>query len=153
MTAMRKLMRWFIASTIISATCVAIIYAVEQSTLRVDNKINEENRLRLMEFQSLKLQQSSLHEPDKEKWVEKCLAELESIKVGMTRAEMDKWSQDGGLQGISVVRLAHPACRYFKIKVEFDCKRNLADQDRMIWSKDDKIIKVSKPYLERPFFD
>jgi len=37
--------------------------------------------------------------------------------------------------------------------VEFDFKRNPADQNRAITGKEDKVIRVSKPYIEEPDFD
>jgi hypothetical protein len=33
--------------------------------------------------------------------------------------------------------------------VEFDFKRNPADQNRAVWGRDDKATKVWKPYIER----
>ena len=95
-------------------------------------------------------------QPDKDRiqWVESCLKDFESIKAGMTRGQVDaKLTMDGGLQGVSPVRFAHPACAYFKIDVEFEHKRNAADQNRAIADKADKVTKVSKPYIERPFAD
>jgi hypothetical protein len=79
---------------------------------------------------------------------------FESIKIGMTRSDLEgRLPKDGGLQSVSPVRFAHPACGYFKIDVEFDFKPNPADQNRAVWGKDDKATKVSKPYIERPFSD
>jgi hypothetical protein len=87
-------------------------------------------------------------------WVEKCLKDFESIKVGMTRGQIEtKLSKDGGFQSLSPVRFTHPDCGYFKVNVEFDFKRNAADQNRGIESKDDKATSVSKPYIERLFSD
>lgn len=94
--------------------------------------------------------------PDKDRtqWVESCLKNLESIKAGMTRGQVEaKLTMDGGLQSVSPVRFAHPACGYFKVDVEFEFKRNAADQGRAIADKADKVAKVSKPYIERPFID
>jgi hypothetical protein len=88
------------------------------------------------------------------KWVEKCLSDFESIKPGMTRGEIEKkFMWDGGLQGASPFRFTHPECRYFKIDVEFDLKRDEKDQNRTLWSPDDKVTKVSKPYIESPVTD
>lgn len=87
-------------------------------------------------------------------WVEKCLEDFNSVKKGATRHEVDaKFAMDGGLQGVSPVRYTHPACQYFKIDVEFDYKTNAADQNRAIQGKDDKVTRMSKPYVERPFLD
>ena len=93
-------------------------------------------------------------EKDYAPWVESCLKDFESIKVGMTRGQVEaKLTMDGGAQSVSPVRFVHPVCRYFKIEVEFAFKRNAADQGRAIEDKADKVTKVSKPYIERPFFD
>jgi len=83
-----------------------------------------------------------------------CFRIFESITNGMTRAEVErKLTIDGGLRGVSQVRFIDPACPGFKIDVEFDFKKDASDQNRAIESKDDKVIRVSKPYLERPFQD
>jgi len=85
-------------------------------------------------------------------WVAKCLKDFESIKPGMTRKDIRKrFPMDGGLQGVSLVRFAHPECPYFKIDVEFSFKRNPDDQNRAVMSPDDKAIKISKPYIEPPY--
>ncbi len=91
---------------------------------------------------------------DRTQWVESCLKDFESIKAGLTRGQVEaKLTMDGGLQGVSPVRFAHPGCGYFKVDVEFEFKRNAADQNRAIADKADKVTKVSKPYIERPFAD
>ncbi len=88
------------------------------------------------------------------KWVQKCLMDFQYIKPGMTRGEIEKkFPMDGGLQSVSPVRHTHPECRYFKIDVEFDFKRDKKDQGRAIMSPDDKAIKVSRPYIETPYID
>ena len=72
----------------------------------------------------------------------------------MTRGQVEaRLTTDGGLQGVSPVRFAHPACAYFKVDVAFEVKRNAADQNRALVDKADKVTKVSKPYIERPFSD
>lgn len=83
-----------------------------------------------------------------------CLKNFESITNGMTRTEVERrLTMDGGLQGVSPVRFVDPKCPGFKINVEFDFKKDAADQGRAIFGKDDKVVHVSKPYLERPFMD
>jgi len=95
-------------------------------------------------------------QPDKDRiqWVEGRLKDFESIKAGMTRGQVEaKLTMDGGLQGVSPVRFAHPACGYFKVNVEFEHKLDAAPQRPAIADKPDKVTKCSKPYIERPFFD
>lgn len=83
-----------------------------------------------------------------------CLKIFESITNGMTRAEVKKrLEMDGGLTGVSPVRFIDPKCPGFKISVEFDFKKDAADQGRAITSDTDTVIRVSKPYLELPFMD
>jgi hypothetical protein len=88
------------------------------------------------------------------KWVEACVKDFESLHPGMTRSEVQaRFFMDGGLQGISPVRFTHPSCPYFKVDVEFDFKRDANDQNRAIQAGTDRVIRVSKPYLERPYMD
>jgi hypothetical protein len=83
-----------------------------------------------------------------------CFKIFESITNGMTRGEVEKkLMMDGGLQTVSPVRFLDPACPGFKINVEFDFNRNAIEQNRAIETKADKVIRVSKPYLERPSMD
>ncbi len=83
-------------------------------------------------------------------WVEKCLTDFETIKVGMPRSQIEsRFPKDGGLQTDSPVRFLHPTCPDFKIDVEFNLQHNYADQGRTIEGKDDIVIRVSKPYIER----
>ena len=87
-------------------------------------------------------------------WVERCLRDFALLKRGMTRQEVEgRFKLDGGLQSASPVRFTHPACPYFKIAVEFDFKRDSADQGRAVTGQGDKVIRVSKPYLEAPVMD
>ena len=44
-------------------------------------------------------------------------------------------------------------CPYFKIDVEFAVSRNPERENRISPSPDDKVVKVSKPYIEDPYSD
>ena len=93
-------------------------------------------------------------DPDQREWAERCLRDFEFIRKGITRGEVaGRFAVDGGLQGVSPVRFVHPGCPYFKVDVEFEFRKDAADQGRAISSKGDKVIRVSKPYVERPFMD
>jgi len=87
-------------------------------------------------------------------WVKKCLQDFNSIKPGITRGEIEKkFRHDGGLIASPFsVRFTHPSCPYFKIDVRFVSKSNTDDQSWK-WEKEDKVDSVSKPYIERPFYD
>ena len=83
-----------------------------------------------------------------------CFKNFESVTNGMTRAGVEsRLSEDGGLQFVSPIRFIDPGCRGFKIKVEFEFQKDAADQNRAVSAPGDKVINVSKPYLERPFMD
>lgn len=98
-------------------------------------------------------------QPEKEEaqhagWVLACLKDFESIKAGMTREQVEKkFPMDGGLQTASPTRFVHPQCRYFKIEVGFEFQRDETDGNRAVMGKTDKVIAVSKPYLERAVTD
>jgi hypothetical protein len=83
-----------------------------------------------------------------------CFTNFAAITNGMTRAEVEhRLTMDGGLQAVSPVRFIDTNCPGFKINVEFDYKKDAANQGRAIIGKDDQVIRVSKPYLERPYVD
>src|SRR5262245_46707943 len=83
-------------------------------------------------------------------WVGESLKQMQSVKAGMTRAELLKvFTTEGGLS--SGLRRTYPfrECPYFKVDVEFDAVGRPA-QDRdgritLIESDADVIKKISKP--------
>ena len=75
---------------------------------------------------------------DRIAWVAKCREELRRIKPGMTRKEVEAaLKEDVASQAPLIATFVHRDCPCFKIDVEFT-------------SQDDKVIKVSKPYLDAP---
>ena len=91
---------------------------------------------------------------DRVAWVGKCLADFQAIRVGITRAEIEKRLRlDCGLQSSENVRYCHPECGHFKIVVKFAVKRNPKDQGRVVPSPDDRATEVSKPTIEPMVFD
>jgi len=110
--------------------------------------------LTLFSVVALAEDQPEKQETQRAEWVQACLKDFESIKAGMTREQVEKkFPMDGGLQTASPTRFVHPQCRYFKIEVGFEFQRNEADGNRALMGKTDKVIAVSKPYIERPFAD
>jgi len=80
--------------------------------------------------------------------------DFNAITPGMTRQDVEKkLPMDGGLQSAPVIRFQHPQCAYLKVRVGFAVRRNQADQGRVIWDDNDKVVWVSPPYLELPFCD
>jgi outer membrane protein assembly factor BamE (lipoprotein component of BamABCDE complex) len=86
-------------------------------------------------------------------WVEKCLADFESIKPGMTRREVEKrLRQDGGPSIGLDSRFVHSDCPYFKVDIEFVMKTDNSLPTGPV-SPDDLVSKVSIPYLQNPVMD
>ena len=80
-------------------------------------------------------------------WVEKCLREMQSIKVGMTRRDLGKFfTTEGGVSSASWRQYVHRECPYFKVAVEFAPSR---DQDGRAREKPtNRITKISRPFLQ-----
>ena len=78
--------------------------------------------------------------------IKDALTELGKIKVGMTRADLLKVvTTEGGFSTRSGRRYVYKKCPYIKVDVEFE---TVGDVERDGESSKDKIVKVSKPFLE-----
>jgi hypothetical protein len=85
-------------------------------------------------------------------WVAKSLKEIESVKVGMTRVDLLKvFKEEGGLSTRTWRRYAYRDCPYIKVDVEFEPIGE--PEDKLSESPKDKIIKISKPFLEWSIID
>jgi hypothetical protein len=85
-------------------------------------------------------------------WIAKSLEEIEGIKVGMTRADLLKvFKEEGGISTRTWRRYAYHDCPYIKVDVEFEAVGEPATS--LSESPRDKIIKISKPFLERMIVD
>jgi hypothetical protein len=79
------------------------------------------------------------------RWIQENLPELESIKVGMTRGELLKvFMEEGGISTRTWRRYVYRKCGYVKVDVEFAPAGN---KDNYRELPDDRITKISKPYL------
>jgi hypothetical protein len=82
-------------------------------------------------------------------WIEHVVRVVSNIKPGMTRQSLSRsFERDGGLQFRSHGRYAYKHCHYIKVDIEFS---NVDDSPDL--SPDDKIVNVSRPYLEYPISD
>lgn len=85
-------------------------------------------------------------------WIAKSLIQIESVKVGMTRAELYRvFTDEGGLFTRKQQRFVYRECPYIKVDVEFEAVGRLEDQ--IVGRSEDKITKISKPFLEWPIYD
>lgn len=92
-------------------------------------------------------------------WIFESLQEIQTIKVGMTRADLLKvFSPEGGglYTGLSRTYVFR-GCIYIKVDVEFEPVGRSATDDEgratLIESDKDVIKEISKPYLELSIFD
>jgi len=82
--------------------------------------------------------------------ISKSIKEIAKFNVGMTRGDLSQvFDMDGGLSTRKSNRYIYKKCAYIKVDVEFE---PLGDSSN-VESPNDKIIKISKPYLEYPFAD
>ncbi len=82
-------------------------------------------------------------------WVQQVMRSLSIIKPGLKRKDLLQIvTEDGGLSTRSQGRYVYKHCPYIKVDVQFSSVNEGTDQ-----SPDDKIVKVSRPYLEYPISD
>ena len=85
-------------------------------------------------------------------WVARSLNAIETIKVGMTRADLLKlFTVEGGLSTRTSRTFVFRECPYIKVDVGFEPVGAL--QDKLKEHNGDKIIRISKPYLEKVVVD
>ena len=78
-------------------------------------------------------------------WVAESLQTMQSVKVGMTRDQLnDIFINDGGISTPGSQTFVYRKCSYFKVDVEFDVKAGEEPKGT------DKIVHISRPYLEEP---
>lgn len=85
-------------------------------------------------------------------WIAKSLKEIETVKVGMTRGDLMKvFTEEGGISTRTSRRYVYRECRYIKVDVEFEPVGET--ENKLSQSPGDKIIKISKPFLEWSIID
>jgi hypothetical protein len=85
-------------------------------------------------------------------WVAQSLKAIETIKVGMTRRDLLKlFTLEGGVSTRASRTFVFRECPLIKLDVGFQPVG--APQDKLKEHMDDKIIRISKPYLERSVID
>lgn len=78
------------------------------------------------------------------------LSDYQRVRGAKTRAEVVKYfTPDGGAQFPSKARYVHPRCGYVHLDVEFE----LLKPDQIKLLPDDRVISISKLYLEYPAKD
>ena len=89
---------------------------------------------------------------DHTEWIAKSLKEMEGVKVGMTRADLLKvFEEEGGFSSRTSRRYVYRNCAYIKVDVEFESVSKIENTPKE--NGNDKIIKISKPFLEWSIMD
>jgi len=104
-------------------------------------------------------------EPDQEdsnarhvQWVAESLKLMQSVKLGMTRADLLRvFTTEGGLSTGLQRTYVYRECPYFKVDVEFEAvgrpPRDVEGRVTLVESEADTIKTISKPYLQFSVLD
>jgi len=83
--------------------------------------------------------------------VKTALDDMNQIKVGMTRRELElHLDPDGGLQFAGEGRYVYPQCEYIKVDIQF---KPAPPPKGEVLSPEDTVTKVSRPYIAYPARD
>ncbi|MCH8044489.1 MAG: hypothetical protein IID44_12290 [Planctomycetes bacterium] len=89
---------------------------------------------------------------DHGKWLASSLREMQTIKPGMTRGDLLKvFKEEGGISTRTQQRYVYHGCRYIKVNVTFDAVGS--PEDKLTPLPEDRIRKISKPFLEWSIID
>lgn len=87
------------------------------------------------------------------KWISDVLSSIATIKPGMTRRELfGLFAEEGGLSSRKQKTYVYRHCPYIKVNVEFSLVDEMG-QDAMAENPGDRIVSISKPYLEFAIMD
>jgi hypothetical protein len=80
------------------------------------------------------------------KWVDHVMRSISTIKPGMTRRDLVAvFNEEGGLSTRTQRRYVYKHCPYIKVEVNFD---PVGKTDMTVDNPEDRIVKISRPYLE-----
>jgi hypothetical protein len=84
-------------------------------------------------------------------WIAQSVKEMETIKVGMTRADLLRvFREEGGLSTRTQRQYVYRECLYIKVAVEFEPVETTAVLPE---NGQDKIVKISQPFIEWSVLD
>ena len=88
-------------------------------------------------------------------WIDQVMRSISTIKPGMTRDDLLKiFTEEGGISTRTQRKYVYKHCPYIKVDVEFSrVNDNGAGQDARTESPEDRIVKISRPYLEYSIAD
>jgi hypothetical protein len=89
-------------------------------------------------------------------WIDQVLQSIATIRPGMIRKNLSNvFEEEGGLSTRTQRKYVYKGCPYIKVDVEFSPVEAAVDgnANRHDESPDDKIVKISRPYLEYSISD
>jgi hypothetical protein len=97
--------------------------------------------------------QSSPNSQEQTEWIVQSLKEMQTVKIGVTRAELLKvFTTEGGISTGLNRTYVFRKCQLIKVDVEFEAvgrpARDAEGRVTLIEAHEDVIKKVSKPYLD-----
>ena len=85
-------------------------------------------------------------------WLARSLSTIQNIKVGMTRGDLLKlFTVEGGVSNRTTRTYVFRECRYIKVDVGFEPVG--MPKDKLTEHMEDRITRISKPYLEQSVID
>jgi len=79
-------------------------------------------------------------------WVADVLKRMQTIKVGMTRADLEKvFTTEGGIFSRLQRTYVSRDCPYFKVAVQFEAR---GSEGQSHGAPGDVIVSISRPYLQ-----
>jgi hypothetical protein len=89
------------------------------------------------------------------RWIDHVMRSIAAIKPGMARKELFRvLTEEGGLSTRTGRKYVYKHCPYIKVDVEFSPVDEIgAGKDVTSENPDDKIVKISRPYLEYSITD
>jgi hypothetical protein len=87
-------------------------------------------------------------------WVDHVMRSISTIKLGMTRKELfTVLTEEGGISTRTRRTYVYKHCPYIKVDVEFSPPDSDTNPDALTENSEDKILKISRPYLEYSHMD
>jgi hypothetical protein len=95
---------------------------------------------------------SAAHQEANEcKFILDSLTEIQTIKPGMTRADvLTLFKEEGGLSTRTQRTYVYRKCSYIKVTFKFEA---VGAPDRLGESQEDKVVSASEPFLQRMILD
>ncbi len=143
---------------------IAAVISLSAKALSAQTTFPNDPMSSLLEPQPLVPRSLSVQpDPQQTQWASQALTEMQTVSVGMTRAQMaNVFERAGGLYLLPITAplsgvYSYRKCPYFKVNVDFQPVRK-AQKDKFgsVWTPEDPkdvITKISKPFLEQVYSD